>query len=300
MSYSVNFLDNQLVTAEVINQASAELGGNALGFSDDMLYGVDDLNAISKSLIEKGVSYGCELSLQEDTVVIGEGVLFMPDGKRVEIDPEGVALPLVPEQTSFVWFALDDITGFVFPRCTDYAPGSAPHVMLGMVTDKGEITGYPDKAVMKHENMGKNYTEIHSLTVDFSGDVTETLIEEIALSRVGCQRLILEARETGTRPRGNLFSGHVDLSSGSAFGVLSTTSDLTGEQDWATVSLSETEGKLCVALCNYGGNYIHHKVLLRAELGTDNVLRLYRSFENAGVIGADNLPSSITLNLYLC
>ena len=300
MSYTVNFMDNETVTEEYLNSITAELGGVALNFRRDMRYGVDDLNNISRTLIEKGVSYGCELSLNEGAVVIAPGVLFMPDGKRVEIDAEGLTLPLVPEQENFVWFALDDITGFVFPRCTDYAPGGAPHVMLGVVTAEGELTGYPDKAVMKHENMGRNFAEQYSVTLSFSGDMAETLVAELPLNHPGCQHLILEARKTGSLSRANCFSGYVDLESGSAFGVLSTTADIVGEQDWATVSLSETEGKLCVALCNFGSSYVHHKVLLRAELGADRVLRLYRSFEDAGVIGAENLPKTITLNLYVC
>ncbi|MBQ9914885.1 MAG: hypothetical protein IJO50_01945, partial [Clostridia bacterium] len=277
-----------------------ELGSGALAFHGDMRYGVNDLNAISGCLIEKGVSHGCELSLSEGAVHIGEGVLFMPDGKRVTIDAEGIFLPLVPGETSFVWFSLDDVTGFVMPRVTDYAPGGAPHVMLGEVTAKGELVGYPDKAVMKHENMGRNYAESHSLSLSFTGDTAETLVAEIPLSHPGCQHLILEARETGSLFRCNRFSGYVDLSSGSAFGVLSTTPDLSGEPDWATVSLSENEGKLCVALCNYQGRLIHHKVMLRAELGADKVLRLYRSFLETGVLGAENLPNRMILNLYVC
>ena len=104
MSYQVNFLDNQMVTAEALNSLQEELGGNVGDFQDDMVYGVDALNQISGSLIQKGVSRGCHLSASDGKVTIGPGVLFMEDGKRVEIDDDGITLDYTVGIKHYIWF----------------------------------------------------------------------------------------------------------------------------------------------------------------------------------------------------
>ena len=118
MSYQVNFLDNQNITAEGLNAVSESLGGVSPDFQNGTVYGVDALNRITESLVQKGVSVGCGLSVADSQVLIGTGVLFMSDGKRVEIDAEGILLPFALGVHHYVWFYQDTALGLVVPKCT--------------------------------------------------------------------------------------------------------------------------------------------------------------------------------------
>ena len=72
MGFKVNFTDNQDISAQELNTIASDIDstGERVSFSDDILYGVDDLNAITKSLITKGVSTGCTVTVSGLSVTI--------------------------------------------------------------------------------------------------------------------------------------------------------------------------------------------------------------------------------------
>ncbi len=299
MSYKVNFLDNQSVTAEAINSALEALGDGVLAFSDDMTYGVDDLNAISESLIGKGVSWGCELSVLEEGILIGPGVLFMADGKRVEIDSDGILLSYTPGEKHYVWFSHDKEIGFVAPRCTVSEPSGEDYVILGEMEAGGTISGHADLAVMKNSHLGLNYCEEHAFAVVMWGKASEEeLVEEIQPAKVGARyAIVLTDQETGSS-RQNFFSGYVDLLTGKSFGVHKTTPGSVSTLDWGVSYGSDAEGKLQIGFGSDVG--VVYNVYLRFELGSDNVIRVYRSSERARATDGYNLPEYQKLRLIIC
>ncbi len=300
--YTINFLDNRAVLAADLNAIAQSLGGDASAFLDDTLYGVDDLNAISESLITPGVTEGCLLEIEDGSVLIGEGTLFLPGGGKVSIDGEGIVLPFAAGVENFVYFALDEQTGFAVPCCTDFEPEGENHVMLGTVTETGQLSGYPDRAVMKNPYLGKNFSESYSIKLYYDGEKTESLLSEIPLTDVGATKLMVSAKEPVAGIfyyRDNYFSGQVDLETGDAWGVLATVRSEEDSEALYTLSHNQ-EGILTAALCRFGSTRLHHKMNLRFVLGTDKVLRIYRSYEQLGISGAENLRSDITLDLVLC
>ncbi|MBE7041641.1 MAG: hypothetical protein E7400_06720 [Ruminococcaceae bacterium] len=299
MSYKVNFLDNQSVTAEALNSALEALGEGVLAFSDDMTYGVDDLNAISESLIGKGVSRGCDLSVSDEGVLIGPGVLFMADGKRVEINSDGVLLSYTVGKKHYVWFSHDKEIGFVAPRCTVSEPAGEDYVVLGTVEANGTISGHTDLAVMKNSHLGLNYCEEHTSAVLMWGAASEEeLVKEIQPENVGVRyAIVITDQETGSSRR-NLFCGYVDLKTGKSFGVHETTPGSVSTLDWGVSYGSETEGKLQIGFGSDVG--IVYNVYLRFELGSDNIIRIYRSSERARATDGYNLPEYQRLRIILC
>ncbi len=299
MGYVINFVDNQMVGAAEINSVTSELGGVSGTFEEGVTYGVGELNRISQSLISKGVSYGCTLSLSGGKVLIGAGVLFMSDGKRIEIDAEGVLLPCEAGVRNYVYFHRDSVLDVVSAKCTQQEPVGEDFVKLGEIDADGQLTGQADKATMKNSYLSLNHVEEHSVYVDFEPNAEEELVLEIMPEKVGCRFAIVSSETpVGISKRNNYFCGYVDLLTGKSFGVAETIPGKTSNFNWGVSFAEETGGKLQTGFINASG--MHYKNFLRFSLDSDNILRVYRSAEKTGLSDANSLPPGQQLTIRLC
>ena len=307
MGYKVNFVDNEKVTGGYLSQLNEELGGGVASFSDDMTYGVDDLNDISEEIIGKGVTRGCALSVVEgtdgaaDQVCIGAGNLFMSDGRRGEIDSDGVLLDFTAGAVNYVWFYHDAVTGFAAPRCTTAAPTGDHYVMLGQITAEGTAVSRPEVARMKNTFLGTNKTE--SVTKSFSWSKSqgtdEALLWEISLSGSGYNSAVVSSGGYVTESNQvyNAFCGVVHFGTKQAYTVLQTLQYGSGNNAYGH-RLSSTEGKVLAAYTAGGGSR-ECNVYLRFVLGNDKVLRVYRSASETGSAGYDSMHA-IDITIRLC
>ena len=307
MGYKVNFVDNEKVTGSYLSQLNEELGGGVASFSDDMTYGVDDLNDISEEIIGKGVTRGCALSVVEgtegaaDQVCIGAGNLFMSDGRRVEIDSDGVLLDFTAGAVNYVWFYHDTVTGFAAPRCTTTAPTGDHYVMLGQITAGGTAVSRPEVARMKNTFLGTNKTE--SVTKSFiwgkSQGTDEALLWEISLSGSGYNSAVVSSGGylTDSGQLYNAFCGFVDFGTKQAYTILETLQYGSGNTAYGH-RLSSSEGKILAAY-TAGGGRRECNVYLRCVLGSDKVLRVYRSAYETGSSGYDSMHA-IDITIRLC
>ena len=302
MSYQVNFMDNTAVYAKDLNAVAEELGGKASAFEDGVLYGVDELNQISKELISKGVSRGCELTVEqvvedaESYVKIGEGVLYLSDGKRVDIDAEGILLPFVAGSVYYVWFSRDIISGHVTPCCTMEAP-DGDYVLLGRITAEGVPVSKPEMAIMKNGFLGRNKTETFSFPLRGGGTAEEKLLCEFTPEQTGYNRIVLYSPgENGWQT----FCGVVEIETGEAFSVLCRYTYDTG---WSTghssFSLTNNEGCVLAGIENCSGESNWHYLYLRPALEADGVLRIYRKLVRITMGGTSNVHTR-TVTAILC
>lgn len=281
MAYTVNFLDNELVTAEYLNQVTEDLGGQALQFSNEMTYGVDELNGIAQSLVTKGVSKGCSLSINSGKVHIAEGILYMQGGRKVMVDEEGVTLDLPENKEGYVWFEHDVLTGFVFPRCTEEAPFGEDYVQLGRITTEGQVVGRPDRAVMKNPFLGLHGSEIFVKHFFWDGTLEEKLLWELELEDIGYGHVSVWTE--GSEMSGYVFNaccGFVNLESGLAFSTVSTMANL-ADVDRGFKYRSDNGEILAGYPVNTSAGNRHHFVYLRFEMGDDGVLRVYQRAQSA-------------------
>ncbi|MBE7035849.1 MAG: hypothetical protein E7403_00985 [Ruminococcaceae bacterium] len=298
MAYTVNFLDNELVTAEYLNQVAEDLGGHTLQFSDEMTYGVDDLNGIAQSLVTKGVSNGCALSTSSGKVHIGEGILYMRDGRKVMVDEEGVTLDLPEKKEAYVWFEHDVLTGFVIPRCTEEKPLDEDYVLLGQITAEGTIVGRSDRAVMKNPFLGLHGSETVIKQFCWDGVLEEKLLWEIELEDSGYQHVVVYT--SGIDKDGYVYNaccGHIELSGGTAFSVVSTITYGANSERGFTYSSENGEILAGYPVLTSAGNY-HHFVYLRFVLGDDGILRVYQRAK-AGQMGYNTTPA-VDLYITVC
>ncbi|MGN1059299.1 MAG: hypothetical protein ACI4QW_02610 [Clostridia bacterium] len=301
MGYKVNFLDNELVSAADLNAMAAALGGDASGFADDMVYGVDDLNDISSTLISKGVSQGCTLSatVGEDgggTVTVGAGVLFMSGGKRVEIDSGGVSLSFASGSLHYVWFQHDTVTGFVTPCCTTTAPGG-DYVLLGQVTAAGTAVTRPERAVMKNSFAGLNKTESFTVSLPGGGTTEEVLLCELTPAQVGYNRVLLYSPGYDNK---QAFCGFADLSTGTAFSTLCRSTYESGTSNGYNAFAGErTDGLVLAGIESCTGAQNWHYLYLRPQLTSDGRLQIYKMLVRTG-IGGSMTAYTRTVTVILC
>ncbi len=289
MSYTVSFMDNEPVTAEFLNSAAEELGGGALAFEDGGTYGVEHLNDISASLVTKGVSRGCALSVDEGQVTIGEGVLYLSDGRRVTIDEAGITMDMVPDAVNYVWFGFDAVSGFAAPRCTVEVPQADDVVVLGRVTETGDVIEKPDRAVMKHPFLGLHGTESYTKDFMWNSNPEEELLWEIDVNDTGYSYVLIHSQGVQySSNTANAFCGFVDLSTKHAYSVLNYYVYADRGMD-AKIYESQNGEVLVACSAQIVGRPTSHDsyyfVYLRFELGTDNVLRVYQRAEASGMSG---------------
>ena len=299
MGYVVNFTDNEAVTGAYLSSAASELGGGVLSFSDDMTYGVDDLNDMSAELIGQGVTRGCGLSVSGTEVTIAAGSLFMSDGRRVEIDTGGVTLSFTAGVVNYVWFYHDTVTGFAAPRCTTAAP-TENYVLLGHITAEGTAVSRPEVARMKNTFLGTNKTESVSKSFGWSKSqgLDEALLWEIPLSGSGYRSAVVSSE--GYNDNGavyNAFCGFVDFETKKAYTVLETVQYGSSGKTIGH-ALSSTDGRILAAY-TAGGSTRECNVYLRFVLGSDKVLRVYRSASETGSAGYDSMHST-SVQIRLC
>ena len=297
MGYRVDFLDNTAVTAEYLNSAAEDLGGGVLAFADDMVYGVDDLNGIAGALIEKGVSRGCGLSVSGENVTIAEGVLFMPDGRKVVIDTGGVTLSFAAGTVHYVWFYKDALTGFVAPRCTIEAP-SGEYVLLGRVSAEGTIEGRPERAVMKNPYLGLHGTESFTESYVWDGATEETLLWEYELQDVGYRHItVYSTGYTSNSLTKDAFCGFVNTETGAAFTVMQNVHSY-AERYEVGYSYASDNGELFIGLSGLSGDNNYYGIYLRFDMGTDDVLRVYqRAARTTTGSTGNNKPVEIIMTL---
>lgn len=194
MGYKVNFTENQSISAEDLNAIAADFSDEGTSFSDGKLYGVSDLNAISKAIITKGVSDGCDVKLKTSTTVfISQGTAFFGDGKKMEIDSSGITLTRASKsKKNYVWLSNDDVTGNVCAKCTTTAP-AGDCVKLAEISTGGTVTKTKDLALMKNSSFLPNlYREPITFTLNPSSgkeylkkeiDIGEDFKRMVAMSK---------------------------------------------------------------------------------------------------------------------
>ncbi|MBE7034817.1 MAG: hypothetical protein E7402_01660 [Ruminococcaceae bacterium] len=299
MSFTVNFMDNENVTAEALNTVSSELGGEGLAFQEDVLYGVDALNDISKALITKGVSRGCELSASDGMVTIGEGVLFMSDGRRVEIDSDGISLSYTPGTVCYVYFRFDSQAGIVIPCCTETEPEEGDLIRLGYITTEGAVAGRVDRALMKNAFLGLHGAETFHNVFKWDGQTEEALLWELDLSDTGYRYVMVSSPGyVSSDLTRNAFCGQVNLADQKAFSVLRTNARSYADEEDFIYNSDNGEVLAAYALNESVAGSRYYYVYLRFEMGADQVLRVYQravSTKAAGYIDTKSTTIEITV-----
>lgn len=139
-------------------------------FFDNVTYGADDINAIRKSIATAGVllvsGNECQVVANgSGNVKILPGEAVFEDGSRIEVDSDGVSLPLSGSGTNYVYFERDTINNTAQPKVSTTQPASNC-ICLAQVSGS-TITDVRDSAMLKPLPTLKPYiTGVEKITED--------------------------------------------------------------------------------------------------------------------------------------
>lgn len=170
MGFNVSFMANQSVTDEDINNIGYNLANTVYTtFTNDTLYGVDELNAITAHMMHKGVKRNykneCALTLAESIVHIDSGLAFFENGAVMTIDDDGIDLTMEnTTETQYIYLFYNAALNAAGARVTSALPETGTdYVMLGTVTD-GVLTQDRTFAFLNADVKGTN--EVVTLTLE--------------------------------------------------------------------------------------------------------------------------------------
>ena len=136
--FTVNFLANQAITEEEINEIGYNLSNTVYtSFENNTPYGINDFNAITAHMMNKGVKRNykneCALSLADTNVHIDSGLAFFENGATITIDDDGIDLTLEDStEKQYVYLFFNSTINIGGARCTVEYP-SGDFVMLGSI-----------------------------------------------------------------------------------------------------------------------------------------------------------------------
>lgn len=158
-------------------------------FKDNVVYGADDINAIRRSILTKGVveekADSCLAILSDGVVKISEGQAIFADGSKIEVDADGVEREYVSEQKNYVYFFNNTLAGVcevivstVFPE-NDY-------VMLAEIDELGVISDKREFAQLKTADAERYVASFKGTGSTNDSIMSDEVVAEITLPKTGC------------------------------------------------------------------------------------------------------------------
>ena len=157
-----SILDNQEVTAEILNNISIDLGNDDLTFTSTEKFGADKLNKITGDLVGSGILSGgsnqgnnCKIYISDGKIYIKSGIMVFADGKKktIENDTE------ISELQDCAVYALNNtsLNTIQIIAGTSY-PSSGDFVKLATVSG-GKVTDDRCIAVSKVNALGSRTSQ---------------------------------------------------------------------------------------------------------------------------------------------
>ncbi|MBR6523640.1 MAG: hypothetical protein IKT39_03400 [Clostridia bacterium] len=145
-------------------------------FKDNVIYGADDINAIRKSILTKGVveesADSCKAILSDGVVKICKGQAIFDDGSKIEVDSDGVERQYVSGQPNYVYFLNNTLAGVCEVIVSTAFPEN-DYVMLAEIDELGEISDKREFTELKTADT-QRYIESFSETVSLMDTVGST------------------------------------------------------------------------------------------------------------------------------
>lgn len=134
-----SILDNQEVTAEILNNISVDLGGDDLSFTSTEKFGADKLNKITGDLVGAGIlsegsNHGgnCEVYTANNKIYVKSGIMVFADGRKKTVESDTEIGPLI----DCCIYALNDTSTNTIRLIADTNfPASGDFVKLAHITN---------------------------------------------------------------------------------------------------------------------------------------------------------------------
>jgi hypothetical protein len=165
MGFTYSFVDNAVYGPEDINDITRSLvGAGVAPFLTKDSYNVSDLNALTSALVETGTSLGgCKCSVEnagteEMTVTVAQGIVFFESGVSLTVDEEGYVIHIAPNQAGYVYAHYSLSLQKVDIVFDSELPTDGEYVVLARIEEGGSLKDKRSFARAKIAMLGKNVT----------------------------------------------------------------------------------------------------------------------------------------------
>jgi len=202
MGFSVDFTDNKSISAEILNDILAEVGDGSVSasseFVNDSLFYTDKLNCIRSEIVTGGIRSGCEATLCETGVNIGEGLCFFDSGMRMKIDAEGITLAISEGKENFVYLYSSPISNIATAVVTTEEKESSEYVPVCRIDDEGRIYDARVWCRAKIPMMNSKFVQSETFKIKLMVQNEKTLIKSVPLTNKGYSYIIFMSNESMT------------------------------------------------------------------------------------------------------
>lgn len=170
MSVTYSFSDNITYGTDHINDITRRLcGAGVAPFPSKTTYNVSDLNVLTSALTGQGVGLeGCKCSIEtldgENRINVGQGIVFFKNGATLEVDSEGycVTVPIGTAGYVYAYFSPAAQKGEIL--FADQIPNDGYGVPLAWLDTNNTLEDCRSFARSKVATMGKNLLVTGKLT----------------------------------------------------------------------------------------------------------------------------------------
>lgn len=165
MAETDSILDNQEVTAQILNDIAIDLGHTSFNGFGEEKFGADELNGITSALVSSGIlSSGskCEPYILGDKVYIRTGIIVFSSGAKKKIT-ETVELDLIPN--SYIYALNDTAHNICKLLVSETAPTEDDFVNLCEIAADGTLTDKRVIAKAKIELTADGNSYFHKETI---------------------------------------------------------------------------------------------------------------------------------------
>lgn len=208
MGFSVDFTDNKSISAEDLNNIIAEIGEDGVSASSEFVSGslfyTDKLNCIRSEIVTGGIRSGCEATLCDTGVIIGEGLCFFDSGMRMKIDAEGITLVTVPETENFVYLYASPNSNTATAVVTTAEKTGAEYVPICRIDENGILHDTREWCQAKIPMMNSRFIQSEELVFEYAGAENNVIIASVPMINktysyivISCQSaMVLYCRDT--------------------------------------------------------------------------------------------------------
>lgn len=133
-------LDNQVITADILNDIAIDLGHTSFNGFGEEKFGADELNAITGDIVSAGIlsSYNkCKPVIQENKVYIDTGIIVFNNGAKKKITDGGVYVALI--NNSYIYASNDTVTNTCSIIVSQTEPADGDFVNIASIGEDGTL-----------------------------------------------------------------------------------------------------------------------------------------------------------------
>ena len=171
MAITYSFADNTVYGTEDINDITKSLvGAGVAPFVSKESYNVSDLNALTEALVGAGVQMdGCMCTVHDKetqymAVLVAQGVVFFENGVRLAIDSDGYMVSVTPNTAGFIYAYYNKALQTADIMFAESLPENGEVVLLAEISAEGELRDKREFAQSKIATLGRNLTYEAKLT----------------------------------------------------------------------------------------------------------------------------------------